>query len=49
VDLTELVNKAKNSDPRAEFFNGIAYNHETKKVYVTGKNWPQMYEIQFAF
>jgi glutaminyl-peptide cyclotransferase len=49
MDLTELVNKVKNSDPHAEFFNGIAYNHETKKVYVTGKNWPQMYEIQFSF
>jgi glutaminyl-peptide cyclotransferase len=49
MDLTELVNKVKNSDPHAEFFNGIAYNPETKKAYVTGKNWSQMYEIQFSF
>ena len=27
--------------------NGIAYNHTTKKFYITGKNWPQMFEIQF--
>jgi glutaminyl-peptide cyclotransferase len=34
-------------DPDAAVLNGIAYNHATKKFYVTGKNWPQMFEIQF--
>ncbi|RYY00504.1 MAG: glutaminyl-peptide cyclotransferase, partial [Gammaproteobacteria bacterium] len=36
------------SNPKAEVLNGIAYNQETKKFYVTGKNWANIYEIQFA-
>ena len=47
LDLTEVVNRMKAKDPKAEFLNGIAYNPETKKIYVTGKDWPELYEIQF--
>ncbi|MFL5738953.1 MAG: glutaminyl-peptide cyclotransferase [Flavisolibacter sp.] len=48
MDLTDLINRTPgtNSD---NVLNGIAYNHDTKKFYVTGKNWPKMYEIQFAY
>ena len=49
MDLTELVNKVKAKDPHAAELNGIAYNPQTKKVYVTGKYWPELYEIQFNF
>ena len=49
MDLSELVNKVKLKDPHAAEFNGIAYNPATKKVYVTGKYWPELYEIQFNF
>ncbi|WP_460879444.1 glutaminyl-peptide cyclotransferase [Pontibacter rugosus] len=27
--------------------NGIAYNPETDQVFVTGKMWPNIYEISF--
>lgn len=27
-------------------FNGIAYNSLTKKTYVTGKDWPMVYEVR---
>lgn len=46
-DLGGLHDSVKKMDPNAEVLNGIAYNPSTKKFYVTGKNWPQMYEIQF--
>ena len=46
-DLQGLYDSVKRIDPNAEVLNGIAYNHVTKKFYVTGKNWPQMFEIQF--
>lgn len=49
MDLTDLVNKVKAKDPHADVLNGIAYNPVTKKVYVTGKYWPELYEIQFPF
>ncbi len=28
--------------------NGIAYDADTKKIYITGKYWPQLYEVQFG-
>lgn len=47
MDLSDLVNKVKAKDPQAEFLNGIAYNHATNKFYITGKLWPDIYELQF--
>ncbi len=49
MDLTDLVNSSRAKEPRAEVLNGIAYNPLTKKFYVTGKNWPEIFELQFAF
>jgi glutamine cyclotransferase len=46
LDLTELVNRVKVKAPYAAELNGIAYNPETKKLYVTGKYWPEIYEIK---
>lgn len=48
LDLTDLVNKIKAQDPHADVLNGIAYNPDTKKFYVTGKYWPQIFELQLA-
>jgi glutamine cyclotransferase len=28
--------------------NGIAYDRDAKRIYVTGKNWPQLYEIEIV-
>ncbi len=47
IDLTDLVNRMRAKDSHAEFLNGIAYNAVTNKIYITGKLWPEMYEIQF--
>lgn len=46
-DLGGLHDSVKRMDPNADVLNGIAYNPATKKFYVTGKYWPQMFEIQF--
>ena len=29
-----------------DVLNGIAYNPQTGKIYLTGKNWPRMYEVK---
>ena len=47
LDLTDIVTRAKAKDPKVDFLNGIAYNAETKKIYVTGKLWPEIYELDF--
>jgi len=33
--------------PRAEVLNGIAYNPDTETFYLTGKLWPQVFEVVF--
>ena len=32
--------------PDTDVLNGIAYNPQTKKIYLTGKNWARMYEVK---
>ena len=34
--------------PDTDVLNGIAYNPEDGKIYLTGKNWPKMYEIKLV-
>ncbi|MGC4034611.1 MAG: glutaminyl-peptide cyclotransferase [Chitinophagaceae bacterium] len=48
TDLTEMWNKIKFKDPQADVPNGIAYDQDSKKIYITGKKWPDLYEIQFG-
>ena len=47
-DLNDMWNKVKAIDPNVDVPNGIAYDSATKKIYVTGKWWPEMYEIQLG-
>ena len=32
--------------PDTDVLNGIAYDPMTKKIYLTGKNWPKLYEVK---
>lgn len=32
--------------PRTDVLNGIAYDPDTKRLFVTGKNWPRVFEIE---
>ena len=47
-DLTDMWKRVKLIFPEAEVPNGIAYNEVSKKIYVTGKLWPELYEIQLG-
>jgi len=47
-DLNEVWTRVKSKDPHADVPNGIAYDTAAKKIYVTGKLWPELYEIQFS-
>lgn len=48
ADITNLWNQSRQLYPQAEVPNGIAYDATTKNFYVTGKWWPQLYELQFS-
>ncbi|MFT3966592.1 MAG: glutaminyl-peptide cyclotransferase [Sphingobium sp.] len=48
IDLSPLVTKvqAEGADGADDVLNGIAWDAAKKKLYVTGKNWPKLYEIR---
>ena len=48
IDFTDLITRVKNTYPFIDVLNGIAYDATTKKIYITGKNWPELYEVQFG-
>ena len=48
ADVTNLWNRIKASDPDADVPNGIAYDADTKKTYITGKWWPKLFEVSFG-
>ena len=45
VDCSGLLPE-KLRRPDTDVLNGIAYNPADKKLYLTGKNWPRLYEVR---
>lgn len=45
IDCTGLL-PANLKDSRTDVLNGIAFDPETKKTYLTGKYWKRLYEIE---
>jgi glutaminyl-peptide cyclotransferase len=47
LDLSSIEANAKTANPQAKEMNGIAFDATTNKIYVTGKMWANIYEIDF--
>jgi glutaminyl-peptide cyclotransferase len=47
IDLSGLIDKRQLTDPDA-VLNGIAYDAKTDKLLVTGKLWPNLFEIRIG-
>ncbi|MEZ4746354.1 MAG: glutaminyl-peptide cyclotransferase [Calditrichia bacterium] len=45
IDLTGLLNPG-DQHPNIDVLNGIAYDHQNKRLFVTGKRWPKLFEIE---
>ena len=45
VDFNGLKKKVKNH-PKIDVFNGIAYNKNSKTIFMTGKYWNKLFELQ---
>lgn len=45
VDLSGLLPAAERT-PLTDVLNGIAYDPVSKRIFVTGKRWPKIYEIE---
>ncbi len=47
IDLSSIYPASQRKD-RDQVLNGIAQDPDTKKIYVTGKNWPKLFEIEIV-
>ncbi|NIK92146.1 glutaminyl-peptide cyclotransferase [Mangrovimonas sp. CR14] len=47
IDFTPLHNKVT-QHPKLDVLNGIAYNPETKTLFVTGKRWDKLFEVEIV-
>jgi glutamine cyclotransferase len=45
IDCSQVYPAARRPD-REHVLNGIAFDQESGKLFVTGKNWPQLFEIE---
>jgi len=45
IDVTALWNRAGTANSTDAVPNGIAYDKATGRLFVTGKNWPSLYQI----
>lgn len=45
IDLKGIMNDPS-FDTSVNVLNGIAFDQETGRIFVTGKNWPRLFEIQ---
>lgn len=48
IDLSELMPDRSDLDPTDAVLNGIAWDAESRRLFVTGKNWPTLFEIRLS-
>lgn len=48
ADLSQLMTREQRSTARADVLNGIAYDAQTGRLFVTGKYWPRLFEIALS-
>lgn len=46
INLSGIINMYKNSTDTIDYLNGIAYHEKSKRLFVTGKYWPKIFEIK---
>jgi len=48
IDLSGLLPAGTIKDPNDDVLNGIAWDGKTRRLFVTGKNWPSLFEIRLT-
>ncbi|HRD56934.1 MAG TPA: glutaminyl-peptide cyclotransferase [Ferruginibacter sp.] len=46
LNFPDFGTKERQTNPRADYFNGIAYDSSSKNLFVTGKRWSKLYEVK---
>jgi glutamine cyclotransferase len=48
IDLSGLLDVSRLPDPNNDVLNGIAYDEQHDRLFVTGKRWPKLFEISLV-
>jgi len=48
IDLTEIHPSRERVSPSDDVLNGIAWDPAKRRLFVTGKNWPKLFEIRLT-
>jgi len=48
INLTGILNMYKNPADTVDYLNGIAYDNDNDRLFVTGKWWPRIFEIKLV-
>jgi glutamine cyclotransferase len=48
IDLTGLLDPSMRVQGETDVLNGIAYDAKADRIFVTGKKWPKLFEIQLV-
>ena len=48
LQKVDLANLYRDRLPNADVLNGIAYDAKTKRIFITGKKWPHLYQVKFV-
>jgi glutaminyl-peptide cyclotransferase len=48
IDLTGLLSQSDRGRQTVDVLNGIAYDPDTDRLFVTGKLWPKLFEIEIV-
>lgn len=48
IDLQQLSAAEREGNPGADVLNGIAWDAEAERIFVTGKLWSRVYEIRLV-
>jgi glutaminyl-peptide cyclotransferase len=46
IDLTSLYPESQRN-PNADVLNGIAYDAQNKRIFITGKKWNKLFQVEF--
>ena len=48
VDLAGIMPESERQNDGDDVLNGIAWDNETGRIFVTGKNWPKLFQIRIT-
>ena len=48
INLSGIIDMYKNSTDKIDYMNGIAFDKKGKRLFVTGKLWPRLFEIEIV-